>query len=140
MIGLVPFAYHFPELVFKREEAGVRYFFTLYAIVGTLLIGVQFYAAATGRLDWLDPLRLFQISGGLVGFLWSAIVMARQWIHQTVVTMRAKKEKGFSDWVREFIFPSQKNEQAARAFLGVFLMPTLLLATDLGVWNCGKPP
>jgi len=95
-----------------------------------LVIGVQFYAAATGKLDWFDPLRLFQISGGLLGFLWSAIMMTRQWIHQTIVTMRTKKEKGFSDWVREFIFPSQKNERAARAFLGVFLMPTLLLATD----------
>jgi len=130
MIGLVPFAYHFPELVFKREEAAARFFFTLYAVVGTLVIGVQFYAAATGKLDWFDPLRLFQISGGLLGFLWSAIMMTRQWIHQTIVTMRTKKEKGFSDWVREFIFPSQKNERAARAFLGVFLMPTLLLATD----------
>src|SRR5258705_13749132 len=45
MFGLVPFAYHFPELVFKREEVGARFFFTLYAVVGTLLIGVQFYAA-----------------------------------------------------------------------------------------------
>jgi signal transduction histidine kinase/class 3 adenylate cyclase len=130
MIGLVPFAYYFPELVFKREEAGARFFFTLYAIVGTLVIGVQLYAAATGRLDWLDPLRTFQITGGLLGFLWSAIVMARQWIYQTIITMRTKKEKGFNDWVRELIFPSQKNEQAARAFLGVFLMPTLLLASD----------
>ena len=130
MIGLVPFAYHFPALVFKREEAAARFFFTLYAVVGTLVIGVQLYAAATGRLDWFDPLRLFQISGGLLGFLWSAIVMARQWIYQTIITMRAKKERGFNDWVREFIFPSQKNARAARAFLGVFLMPTLLLATD----------
>src|SRR5678816_2521277 len=30
MIGLVPFAYHFPELVFKREEVAARFFFTLY--------------------------------------------------------------------------------------------------------------
>lgn len=130
MIGLVPFAYHFPALVFKREAAAARFFFTLYAIVGTLVIGVQFYAAATGRLDWFDPLRLFQISGGLLGFLWSAIVMTRQWVYQTIITMRTQKERGFQDWMREFIFPSQKNERAARAFLGVFLMPTLLLATD----------
>jgi signal transduction histidine kinase/class 3 adenylate cyclase len=130
MIGLVPFAYHFPELVFKREESVARFFFTLYAVVGTLLIGVQFYAAATGRLDWFDPLRLFQISGGMLGFLWSAIMMTRQWIYQTAVTMRAKTENGLGDWAREFIFPSQKNARAARAFLGVFLMPTLLLATD----------
>lgn len=130
MIGLVPFAYHFPALVFKREAAAARFFFTLYAIVGTLVIGVQLYAAATGRLDWFDPLRLFQISGGLLGFLWSAIVMTRQWVYQTIITMRTQKERGFQDWMREFIFPSQKNERAARAFLGVFLMPTLLLATD----------
>jgi signal transduction histidine kinase/class 3 adenylate cyclase len=130
MIGLVPFAYHFPELVFKREEAAARFFFTLYAVVGTLVIGVQFYAAATGRLNWFDPLRLFQISGGLLGFLWSTIVMIRQWIYHTVVAMRAKKEKGFRDWVREFIFPSQRNARGARSFVGVFLMPTLLLATD----------
>ena len=130
MIGLVPFAYHFPELVFKREEAAARFFFTLYAIVGTLLIGVQLYAAATGKLNWLDPLRLFQISGGLLGFLWSTIVMIRQWIYHTTVTVRMKKESGFNNWVREFISPSQKNARGARSFVGVFLMPTLLLATD----------
>lgn len=130
MFGLVPFAYHFPELVFKREEVGARFFFTLYAIIGTLLIGVQSYAAATGRLDWFDPLRLFQITGGLLGFLWATIVMTRQWIYQTGLAWRAKQEKTFGSWIREFIFPTQKNARAARAFVGVFLMPTLLLATD----------
>jgi signal transduction histidine kinase/class 3 adenylate cyclase len=130
MFGLVPFAYHFPELVFKREEVGARIFFTLYAIIGTLLIGVQLYAAATGRLDWFDPLRLFQITGGLLGFLWATIVMTRQWIYQTGVAWRAKQEKTVGSWIREFIFPTQKNARGARAFVGVFLMPTLLLATD----------
>lgn len=130
MFGLVPFAYHFPELVFKREEVGARFFFTSYAIIGTLLIGVQFYAAATGRLDWFDPLRLFQVTGGLLGFLWSTIVMTRQWMYQTSAALRLKKETGFNTWLREFIFPTQKNARAARAFVGVFLMPTLLLATD----------
>src|SRR5215510_335517 len=130
MFGLVPFAYHFPELVFKREEVGARFFFTLYAIIGTLLIGVQLYAAATGRLDWFDPLRLFQITGGLLGFLWSTIVMTRQWIYQTGVAWRAKQERTIGNWIREFVFPTQKNARGARAFVGVFLMPTLLLATD----------
>jgi signal transduction histidine kinase/class 3 adenylate cyclase len=130
MFGLVPFAYHFPELVFKREEVGARFFFTLYAIIGTLLIGVQFYAAATGRLDWFDPLRLFQITGGLLGFLWATIVMTRQWIYQTGLVWRAKQEKATGNWLKEFIFPTQKNGRGARAFVGVFLMPTLLLATD----------
>src|SRR5262245_59244078 len=127
MFGLVPFAYHFPELVFKREEVVARFFFTLYAVVGTLLIGVQLYAAATGRLDWFDPLRMFQITGGLLGFLWSTIVMVRQWIYQTLVTWRAKPERTITDWIREFIFPTQKKARGARAFMGVFLMPTLLL-------------
>ena len=130
MFGLVPFAYHFPELVFKREEVGARFFFTLYAIIGTLLIGVQFYAARTGRLDWFDPLRLFQITGGLLGFLWATIVMTRQWMYQTGVAWRAKQEKIIGSWIREFIFPTQKNARGARSFVGVFLMPTLLLATD----------
>ena len=130
MFGLVPFAYHFPELVFKREEVGARFFFTLYAIIGTLLIGVQFYAARTGRLDWFDPLRLFQITGGLLGFLWATIVMTRQWIHQTGVAWRAKQARTLSSWIREFFFPTQKKARGARAFVGVFLMPTLLLATD----------
>jgi signal transduction histidine kinase/class 3 adenylate cyclase len=130
MFGLVPFAYHFPELVFKREEVGARFFFTLYAIIGTLLIGVQLYAARTGRLDWFDPLRLFQITGGLLGFLWATIVMTRQWIYQTDVAWRAKQEKTINSWIREFIFPSQKKARGARSFVGVFLMPTLLLATD----------
>jgi len=130
MFGLVPFAYHFPELVFKREEAGARFFFTLYAVLGTLVIGVQLYAAATGRLNWFDPLRLFQITGGLLGFLWSTIVMTRQWIYQTTVAHRAKKQTGFNLWIREFIFPTHKNARGARSFVGVFLMPTLLLATD----------
>lgn len=130
MFGLVPFAYHFPELVFKREEVGARFFFTAYAVIGTLLIGVQFYAAATGRLDWFDPLRLFQVTGGLLGFLWSTIVMTRQWIYQTSLTRRAINKQGIGGWFREFAFPTQKNARAARAFVGVFLMPTLLLATD----------
>jgi len=130
MFGLVPFAYNFPELVFKREEAAARFFFTLYAIIGTLLIGVQFYAAATGRLDWFDPLRLFQITGGLLGFLWSTIVMTRQWMVQTTKAWRAKPARTINGWIREFIFPTQKNARGARAFVGVFLMPTLLLATD----------
>src|SRR5215510_11873035 len=115
MFGLVPFAYHFPELVFKREAAAAQFFFTLYAILGTLTIGVQLYAAATGRLDWFDPLRLFQITGGLLGFLWSTIVMTRQWIYQTSVTWRAKSEKTISAWIREFVFPTQKNARGARA-------------------------
>lgn len=130
MFGLVPFAYHFPELVFKREEAGGRFFFTLYAIIGTLLVGVQFYAAATGRLDWFDPLRLFQITGALLGFLWSTIVMIRQWIYQTSLAWRLKPKRTVASWIREFVFPSRKNARGARAFVGVFLMPTLLLATD----------
>src|SRR6185369_9695700 len=130
MFGLVPFAYHFPELVFKREEAGARFFFTLYAIVGTLLIGAQLYAAATGRLSWFDPLRLFQITGGLLGFLWSTVVMTRQWIYHTTIAWRMKSEKTKGTWIREFIFPSQKNARGARSFVGVFVMPTLLLATD----------
>src|SRR5215475_3810362 len=98
MVGLVPFAYHFPELIFKREEAAAQFFFTLYAILGTLTIGVQLYAAAIGRLDWLDPVRLFQITGGLLGFLWSTIVMARQWIYQTTVQWRTKKDRTLGDW------------------------------------------
>jgi len=130
MFGLVPFAYHFPELVFKREEVGASFFFTLYAIIGTLLIAVQFYAAATGRLDWFDPLRLFQVTGGLLGFLWSTIVMTRQWIYHTNLAMRTKSVKGVGSWLREFFLPTQKNARGARAFVGVFLMPTLLLATD----------
>ena len=130
MFGLVPFAYHFPELVFKREEVGARFFFTLYAIIGTLLIGVQVYAARTGRLEWFDPLRLFQITGGLLGFLWATIVMTRQWIYQTGIAWRAKQEQTISSWIREFTFPTQKNARGARSFVGVFLMPTLLLATD----------
>jgi len=130
MFGLVPFAYHFPELVFKREEVGARFFFTTYAILGTLLIGVQAYAASTGRLNWFDPLRLFQITGGLLGFLWSTIVMTRQWIYQTTVTFRSRKLNNISDWIREFVFPTSKQARGARSFVGVFLMPTLLLATD----------
>lgn len=130
MFGLVPFAYHFPELVFKREETAARFFFTIYAVIGTLLIGVQFYAAATGRLDWFDPLRLFQVTGGLLGFLWSTVAMTRQWVYQTSVAFRARGGQGFGNWLREFVRPTSKNARAARAFVGVFLMPTLLLATD----------
>jgi len=120
MIGLVPFSYHFPELVFKREEAGARFFFTLYAIVGTLVIGVQFYAAATGRLSWLDPLRLFQISGGLLGFLWA--------------TCAPKKEPGSAIGPVN-LFPPVKKMPAARAPSWVcflcqrcWLLPIQLLA------------
>ena len=130
MFGLVPFAYHFPELVFKREETGAQIFFTSYAIIGTLLVGVQTYAAATGHLNWLDPIRLFQITGGLLGFLWSTIMMTRQWIHQTTISFRLKKRSDFMNWIREFIFPTSKNARGARAFVGVFLLPTLLVASD----------
>jgi signal transduction histidine kinase/class 3 adenylate cyclase len=130
MSGLVPFAYHFPELVFRREEVGARFFFTIYAVVGTLLIGVQWYAAATGRLDWFDPLRLFQITGGLLGFFWSTVVMTRQWMYHTTVAWRAQPQRDSSSWLREFIFPTQRNARGARSFVGVFLMPTLLLASD----------
>jgi signal transduction histidine kinase/class 3 adenylate cyclase len=130
MFGLVPFAYNFPELIFKREEVGARFFFTAYAIVGTLLIGVQVYAAYIGRLDWFDPLRLFQVTGGLLGFIWSTVVMTRQWMYQTSVALRLKRQSGFPNWMREFIFPTHRPARAARSFVGVFLMPTLLLATD----------
>ena len=130
MFGLVPFAYHFPELVFKREEAAARFFFSAYAIIGTLLIGVQWYAAATGHLNWFDPLRLFQITGGLLGFLWSTVIMTRQWIYQTTLEWRAKPRRTIGSWLREFAFPTQRKARGARSFVGVFLMPTLLLATD----------
>lgn len=130
MVGLVPFAYHFPELIFKREEVAARFFFTLYAVIGTLLIGVQLYAAATGRLSWFDPLRLFQVTGGLLGFLWSTIVMTRQWVYHSTTAWREQSQKTFSSWWREFIFPTQRNARGARAFVGVFLLPTLLLASD----------
>jgi hypothetical protein len=49
MVGLVPFSYYFPELVFTCEMRWVRGFFIGYAIFATLLAFVQAYAAAIGR-------------------------------------------------------------------------------------------
>jgi signal transduction histidine kinase/class 3 adenylate cyclase/ActR/RegA family two-component response regulator len=130
MVGLVPFSYYFPELVFAREMRWVRGFFIGYAIFATLLAFVQAYAAAIGRDDLLDPIRLVQISGALLGFLWSAVIMARHWRYWINRSMLETGKTGFRAWLGELVNPSLKNARAARAFMGVFLMPTLLLATD----------